>query len=360
MPLGAPALVRTDHYTTMVALHGPDNSLMFFWNNDGDSTWNPSVIAGAGTTFAAPAMSRTGDSESTVIAAMGPDHSLNFYWNNDGDPAWHGSVIAGPRTTYGAPSIWRTNSGSTIVLAQGPGNRLSAYYNYDGDPVWFEFEPLENETTDAPLKAFSVPTLVGEYIPPEGPGDYSNGAYVIGAAFVGPDNFLNFASGYADQTEGYGLGDYVSQLGPAYGMPAVQYNSSNSWVLVAVRGLYDSLDYYWAYGWEADSPVWNPSVIAGPGSIYSPPSMGRTDHNSTVIAAMGPENSLVFFWNNDGDFSWIPSTIAGAHTTYSAPVLGRVKNESTIIAVRGPHNQLLFYWNNDGNPSWNKSVIATL
>ena len=78
-----------------------------------------------------------------------------------------------------------------------------------------------------------------------------------------------------------------------------------------------------------------------------------------VIAAQGPHNSLNFYWNNDGDATWNPSVIAGPGTTFSPPALGRVENESTIIVVRGL-SQLLFYWNNDGDSTWNSSVIATL
>jgi len=56
----SPAMARTGHNSTVIAVQGPNNSLNFYWNNDGNSKWNPSVIAGPGTTYSAPAMARAG------------------------------------------------------------------------------------------------------------------------------------------------------------------------------------------------------------------------------------------------------------------------------------------------------------
>ena len=76
---------------TVITAQGPGNSLSFYWNNDGDQTWNPSLIAGPGSAYSAPALARTGGA--TVVAAQGPNNSLSFYWNKDGDTTWNPSVI---------------------------------------------------------------------------------------------------------------------------------------------------------------------------------------------------------------------------------------------------------------------------
>jgi hypothetical protein len=45
MPLSAPALGRTDHASTVIAVNSTsDNSRYFTSNNDGDPTWHQSVI----------------------------------------------------------------------------------------------------------------------------------------------------------------------------------------------------------------------------------------------------------------------------------------------------------------------------
>jgi hypothetical protein len=46
-----------------------------------------------------------------VIAITGPNHSLVFYWTANGTPGWHHEQVAGAGTTYSAPSITTTIGG---------------------------------------------------------------------------------------------------------------------------------------------------------------------------------------------------------------------------------------------------------
>lgn len=97
MTHSAPAMACSNA-ATVIAERGGNNGLKFYWNIDGDQTWNDYIIGGAGTetTYAPPAMTR-GDN-TTLIATQGPNHTLEFWWNSDGDPNWHWSRIAGPGT----------------------------------------------------------------------------------------------------------------------------------------------------------------------------------------------------------------------------------------------------------------------
>ena len=183
MTSSAPAIARPDG-GTVIAAEGPTHGLNFYWNNDGDPTWNHYVIGGqrAQTTYAAPAMDR-GANNSTIIAVQGPDHRLDFYWNSDGDPVWHPSNIAGPGTAYSAPGIWRTNHGSTVVAVQGPKNSLRAFWNNDGDPTWHPFS--ENDENVGPVH--SAPSINGKWLGQLGTYHHPDrGNYeVLAMAFMG-------------------------------------------------------------------------------------------------------------------------------------------------------------------------------
>ena len=128
------------------------------------------------------------------------------------------------------------------------------------------------------------------------------------------------------------------------------------WVQLAAQGADNNLDFYYApdprgYG------GWTVNPVAGPGSTFSAPAMARTD-GGTVIAARGPDNSVYFYWNNDGDPHWNPSLIPGA-VAASAPALAR-GDDSTIIAARGPGNILNILWNNDGDPNWSPPLLLSI
>jgi hypothetical protein len=71
-----PALAATgpsmnvDGNDVNIAVQGPDNSLLFYWQVNGSSGWNAEPVAGAGTTFSAPSMNVDGNDVN--ISVQGP------------------------------------------------------------------------------------------------------------------------------------------------------------------------------------------------------------------------------------------------------------------------------------------------
>ena len=298
------------------------------------------LLGGAGTetTYAPPAMTR-GDN-TTLIATQGPNHTLEFWWNSDGDPNWHWSRIAGPGTACSAPAICRGFGdilvGGTIVAVRGPKNELFVFWNLDGDPTWYPF----SQVSVAPVH--SAPSIA------------CSGSS-IAVLFVGEKGSLHFAAGSAGQSAI--LEEIETDTAPlgVSSPPAVTFNGNGD-LQLAVQSLNQSLDYYWMPGLNLASPTWNLTQIAGPESAYSAPAMARAPAG-TVIAALGPSNSLYFYWNHDGDQTWNPSLIAGPESAYSAPAIARFL-VGTVVAARGSNNTLNFYWNVDGNTTWTSSVIG--
>src|SRR6516162_3408793 len=55
----APSMITTGN-DTEIAVQGPNHSLHLYWATNGVAGWNPEKVAGAGTTFSAPAMTNNG------------------------------------------------------------------------------------------------------------------------------------------------------------------------------------------------------------------------------------------------------------------------------------------------------------
>jgi hypothetical protein len=159
-----PAMVRfsnTSGNGTEIAAQGSGNQLDYYWNVDGmPPPWNQATVAGANTTYSAPAIVRFSNSlgNGTEIAAEGPGNQLDYYWNVDGTPPpWNQSAPAGPGTTYSAPAMVRFSNSSgngTEIAAEGPGHRLEYYTNIDITPGW----PLT--TVRGPGTTYSAPAMV--------------------------------------------------------------------------------------------------------------------------------------------------------------------------------------------------------
>ena len=298
------------------------------------------------------------------VAAQGPNHSLYFYWDLSG--TWYGPIaIAGNGTTYSAPSVTIDASHNVVIAAQGPGNRLFFYWNVSG--TWYG--PLQVGATGA---AVSTPSLVLDQ------------AGHLDLAVQSPDQSLSFfwnvnATWYGP----YGLGG----AGTTMSKPSLSAytNSSTNYVIAVAQGPNNSLVAYantggaWAVsqsnfqttfaaptasqsffyvegaGNDMDNWFWAspPGRVAGdwpvaPGSsTYSAPSA----LNGNAAAAVGPSNSLYFYWLTNG---WSgPLGLGGAGSTWSVPSLS-AKNVSSAanptIAVEGPNNSLYFYW--DASGTW--------
>ena len=123
--------------------------------------------------------------------------------------------------------------------------------------------------------------------------------------------------------------------------------------VIAATGPDDSLLFYWQ---PIGSQQWNPEQVAGPGTTFAVPSVAQVG-DSTVIAAQGPDNSLQFYWQPIGSQQWNPEQVAGPGTTFSAPSVAQVGN-STVIAAQGPDGSLQFYWQPIGSQQWNPEQVA--
>ena len=76
-----------------------------------------------------------------------------------------------------------------------------------------------------------------------------------------------------------------------------------------------------------------------------------------MIAAQGPEISLVFYWQLIGSEQWNLEQVAGSGTTFSGPSVAQV-GDSTVIAAQGPEASLQSYWQPIGSLQWNPEQVA--
>ena len=123
--------------------------------------------------------------------------------------------------------------------------------------------------------------------------------------------------------------------------------------VIAAQGPNDTLVFYWQ---PIGSGTWNPEQVAGPGTTSSAPSVAQVG-NQTVIAAQGPNDTLVFYWQPIGSGTWNPEQVAGPGTTSSAPSVAHVGNQ-TVIAAQGPNDSLAFYWQPIGSGTWNPEQVG--
>ena len=72
---------------------------------------------------------------------------------------------------------------------------------------------------------------------------------------------------------------------------------------------------------------------------------------SSVIAAQGADNSLMFYWQTNGTAPWHAEQVAGPGTTFSAPSIAQV-GDSSAIAAQGRDGSLMFYWQTIGTAPW--------
>jgi hypothetical protein len=78
---------------------------------------------------------------------------------------------------------------------------------------------------------------------------------------------------------------------------------------------------------------------------------------SSVIAATGVNESLMFYWQTIGTRPWYREQVAGPGTTFSAPSVAQVGN-SSVIAAQGPNRTLMFYWQTIGTAPWHPEQVA--
>jgi acylphosphatase len=121
---------------------------------------------------------------------------------------------------------------------------------------------------------------------------------------------------------------------------------------IAAVGPDESLMYYWS---ASGSSPWISDQVAGPGSTDLDPSIVVRPDGEVDIVAKGNDNSLMYYWANHGP--WAPNQVAGPGTTFSPPsIFVRPDGEVDIVA-QGPGNSLMYYWANQGTP-WNPGQVA--
>ena len=118
-------------------------------------------------------------------------------------------------------------------------------------------------------------------------------------------------------------------------------------IVIAAQGPGGSL---WSYSQASGfGAQWNAEQVAPAGTISSAPSVAQVvGSNATlaVIAAQGPDDSLVFYWQVIGSGQWNPQqVVAAANTTGSAPSVAQVGGAGgyVVIAAQGPDGSLWSY-----------------
>jgi hypothetical protein len=80
------------------------------------------------------------------------------------------------------------------------------------------------------------------------------------------------------------------------------------------------------------------------------------DGNSVIIAAQGPNNSLMIYSAVNGSPTWHAETVAGAGTTFAAPSVATEEQHIEIAAV-GPGNSLDSYYEDSSFDPWTAEVV---
>jgi hypothetical protein len=109
----APSAVQ-DGKSVIIAAEGAGNRLDFYWTANGSSTWTREVVAGAGTTTDAPAVTVTVNNGSVNVAAVNANTVTTMsYWALNGTTTWHPERL--PGFTAGAPAITTYPGGVHVV-----------------------------------------------------------------------------------------------------------------------------------------------------------------------------------------------------------------------------------------------------
>jgi hypothetical protein len=270
----------------IIAVQGPDDSLDFYWQIIGESSWQKEIVAGNGTTFSAPSLANIGGG--VGIVAEGPDNSLRYYWAANGTPDWQEENVAGPGTTYSAPSI-AGNDDMANVVAQGPDHSLDFYWQQDGTTPW------NPETVFGGSIAYSVPVVTG------------NDGYV-NIVVQGPDNSLFFLW----QQDGATQWNVSTPKGSTdAGQPsnATFSGSAGDGVYVAAISVQDIPGVYTDIN---GSGTWQGRGVQGSSGFAA-------GSNATVTANDGVANVAVYQYNGELDFFWQNSTGAFVQEVVAAP-----------------------------------------
>ena len=77
-----------------------------------------------------------------------------------------------------------------------------------------------------------------------------------------------------------------------------------------------------------------------------------------MIATVGNENSVMFYWQTIGTAPWHAEQVAGPNTTSAAPSIAQVGNSSAIATHNPADGSLMFYWQTIGTALWHAEQVA--
>jgi hypothetical protein len=319
-----------------VATQGPGNTLYFYWNVQG--TWyGPYQVGAPGSTFSAPTIVAQANGNFDIMAE-GPGHTLYVYWDIAG--TWYGPLGAGPAgSVFSAPAVTIETAPdqpfNIDVAAQGPGNTLNTFWETAGDAQWHG-----PATIDGSFSTYSSPSLSTGYTQTF----YTMPTFHLACPcfnnlYLGNEGRFNSLRGhYYDQRNPGWQHTYVDNDGSTFSAP------SDSDSQLVYEGVNHSL--HVAFGFDKTQYA----QIAGGGTTFSAPASGGT---ANYAAAEGPSNSLYFYVSVNGNGSNCGSAIYCGNntyqvglpgTTFSAPAL-TVESSGTIdFVAMGPGNSLYFWW----------------
>src|ERR1022692_3741859 len=299
--------------------------------------------------------------------AWGANASGNGLVDN-GVPAV-GSVAVDTTGTFGHVAFVTAVKGNTITVAQYNRGEDGNYSAQSGTPgqlgfsSFVHFERYESGSPGTPpsitttsLPAARVATSYSAAVSASG-GSVPY-AWSLSAGSLPPGLSINPSgaiSGMPGQAGSFSFSVKVTGGGGGSATKALTISVSPQYENAAALGPNNSLDFYYnTYG----TPAWGLSVVAGAGTTDSAPSIAMMANGETVIAAQGANNSLDFYYNIYGTPAWNLTVVAGAGTTDSAPSIAMMANGETVIAAQGANNSLDFYYNIYGTPAWNLTVVA--
>lgn len=319
----------TDAGFTQVFVQGPNNSLVTYWQTPGISTsWSgPLTIAGAGTTYSAPAAVVNQTTGLTQVFAQGPSHSLIGYWAAVGQ-SWSSATMAGSNTTYSAPTATVTEAqtaapaGFTQVFAQGASNSLVTYWETPGVSTWSSGSLAGSGTT------YSSPAAVvtqkdTSYTTKGFTHVFAQGASNNLVDYWANPGTTSFSSGTA-ATSGIYCDATDINCGPtATVTEPTTNNTPGGFTQAFSKGYNNSLNTYWQ---TPGHTTWSGTTIAGSGTTASNPAgvvtqtTKYTPAGFTHVFTEDTSNGLEDFWETPAPgASWSSGAPGAAGTTYSAP-----------------------------------------
>ncbi|MET1033533.1 MAG: hypothetical protein ABWX94_03465 [Candidatus Saccharimonadales bacterium] len=134
----APSMVQRSSGETDIAVQGPNHSLQLYINNVGNPEWGHLQAAGENTTFndTNPPAILLRPSGELDIAVHGPENQALVYYNAQGQQQWGETLAAIPGYANREPAMIQRPTGETDLIIVGPNSRLDYYMNDQNSPLW--------------------------------------------------------------------------------------------------------------------------------------------------------------------------------------------------------------------------------